>query len=300
MISLTGVAMMEAFAASTPQLLVWLVGLMAGWWFIAEAWRNWQRLLEFDAAGIRLHGPVSWDVPWSAVRELRLVKRVDKHLVIETEAGLRPSAPWGWFGTIFGAGRDTRVAYSGSKSVPKRPEELPAPGPRQVHTWWKLADPGRSVALTLLTLLMVAGVVFGWSHAMQIFAFFGAIAAGIATVFSLRPTRRSLIVDEGGIRTIGEGHWSLPWPAISSVQTIAGVLIIKGRSDDDEGVIEIEDSHRADDETEDDLVVRESTRQLRRRLLRDPDLRAAPIDLGERDAMQATIDHYRPGAWPLG
>ena len=43
-----------------------------------------------------------------------------------------------------------------------------------------------------------------------------------------------------------------------------------------------------------------TNRQLRRRLLRDPDLRAAAIDLGERDAMQATIDYYRPVAWPLG
>lgn len=288
------------FEAVGPAVQVaWLAGSWAGWWLVSEAWRNREVTIEYDDAGIRVHAPVGWDLPWDAVRGLRVADRLgDKFWVVEAEPGVQPSAPWGWFGNIFGAPPHSRVAPSGSAGLPKRPPGAGAAGRRVVSTSWRFGDPMLLVPLALLTALCTVGVVLGTSPAMRWFSFLGAIAAGLSLVFDVRPTRQSLIVDALGIRCLGSRvPWSLGWQQIASARLLAGVLLVTQPGEKDE--LSVEDEHRADPLAADDLVVRESPRQLRRRLLRTDGLHAAAVPSADADAIAEALADFQAQAWPL-
>lgn len=298
MIAATFQAVVAAYSTAPITLLWWLAGLGVGWWLVFEAWRHREVVFEYDQAGMRLHSQVGWDVPWSAVRKMRVANRLgDTFLVVEAEPGLKPSPPRGWFGTIFGVPLGARIAPSVSQ-IPKRPKHGPqVAGPRAVSTSWYLPKAGMAIAMGILMVLGVLGVLFGDTEAFKVFSFIGAVVAVVVGAAYVRPTRRILIADQGGIRALGAKPWSVPWNEVRAVREIAGALVVAPRDSQAALEIEVDDSHRADDE-DGELVVRESPRQLRQRLVGDEQLYAARLPEADREQIQQVIDHFHGEANP--
>lgn len=227
--------------------------------------RGTEALIEWDEIGIRCHGGAdSWDVPWGLLERFEVSRGPRR--VLTVHAPQVPGQPFRIPNPVPGDQPPTRpaVAYASADQ------------PRRVIKSWRLRWSILALAGAVLSALIVLGTL---SNDLLGLSALGVLAVTVAaTLFGLTPIH--LVVDQFGVRSLGEKRWQLVWSQIAAAQIINGALVITPAGDD-QPTMQITDGQPLD----------QAIRKLDRRFLRVrvPDEQIVPV--------QELIDHYAQPRW---
>ena len=247
--------------------LITLLASVAATGMMVRARRDAERYVEWDQIGVRCHGGErSWDVPWGLVARLEVRRRIgQRKLFVHADPSL--------------AGQPFAVV----SPLPRGK----VPGPPAVH--FPHADRPRAVikgyqvrrwVLYLIAPLLVAAVVVGVARAsdfaMMMVVIFFLVMLGVAG--GVVPYH--LVIDQFGIRRLGENRWLLAWPQIASARMLDGTLVVSPRDGGGPG-LQITDGQPLD----------EAIRKLDRRHFQ------VPMRADQTVPVQQLIDSYALPRW---